>query len=75
MPFTNTCPASISSMNRARSAASFVHTLEPSPNDVSLARRIASAASRTRKRAATGPNSYSVYAGEPAVMPVNTVGA
>src|SRR6185437_8368800 len=34
MALTNTAPASISSMQRRCSSSSFVHTLEPSPNEV-----------------------------------------
>ena len=45
MAFTNTCPASISSMQRRCSAGSVVQTLEPSPKVVRLASAMASSRS------------------------------
>jgi hypothetical protein len=59
MLLTKTCPASICSTKRSRSAASRVHTLQPRPKRVSLASAIAASVSGTRNIVATGPNSSS----------------
>lgn len=74
IPLKNTAPASRSRTNRSTSAASRVHTLELSPNGVSLARRTASSRSATRYSVATGPNVSSRWMRISRVMSVRTVG-
>ena len=74
MPFTNTWPAWSPTTNRCCSSSSLVHTLEPSPNSVPLARASASSASAAVNSRATGPNTSSVATRMAGVMPVITVG-
>jgi hypothetical protein len=75
MALMKTQPASISSMNRSCSAASFVQAEAPRPKVVSLAVAIASSMFFTRKSIATGPNTSSLYAGEFLGMLASTVGS
>jgi hypothetical protein len=60
-------------MQRARSPASFVHTLEPRPNGESVARDIASSMSLKRWRSATGPKISSRAAGASGGMSARAV--
>src|SRR6266481_2843647 len=70
-----TIPLSKSDVKSFCSSGLLVHALAARPNVVSFATPIASAASRTRKIDATGPNTSSRYAGESFGTSTRTVGS